>query len=593
MSGKVLVLGDNDLACLSVIRSLARAGLGVHVVSWYESRVARSSRFVERVHSFGDPDQDPAGFSARILDSVAQTKYDMVVPVLDAAMRPLIDVADELNRHSVFAAPDRYGYEVTHDKWKTVQLAEKLGVDVPHTRLVASQADIERLEVFESFPRILKPAHFGTVRKARTVDELRERLAGMVERSSVLVQQFCPGRGVGVEVLCDRGEIVAAFQHERVHEPPEGGASSYRKSVPLAAPLLAVARTMVEAMTFTGPAMFEFKYDERTGRCPLMEINGRLWGSLALSIYAGVDFPKLMHDVLVAGRRVSIFTYRTPCFARNTRRDLFWLFANARTPAGHAELLKVSVTKLLQEPLHLLSGRETWDVESVSDPAPGWYNWVEIAREIAGRGLAKLRHRRAVWTTTRIASRTRGRASRDLLRSGMSVLFLCHGDVNRSAFAAQLARMKLTGAEAPRVESAGFIGENGRRPPMTSLDAARRLGVDMTAHQSTVITPEMLSAFDVLFVMDSTQIAYLSAMDPAVLNRTFVLGALDPESRTYRIDDPHGQPQPTYECVFRKIERCIKAWICIRSEEKEPAAIDPAPISAQLDVTEGTRSNCG
>ena len=128
---------------------------------------------------------------------------------------------------------------------------------------------------------------------------------------------------------------------------------------------------------------------------------------------------------------------------------------------------------------------------------------------------------------------------------------------------------------------------------MTSLDAARRLGVDMTAHQSTVITPEMLSAFDVLFVMDSTQIAYLSAMDPAVLNRTFVLGALDPESRTYRIDDPHGQPQPTYECVFRKIERCIKAWICIRSEEKEPAAIDPAPISAQLDVTEGTRSNCG
>ena len=47
---------------------------------------------------------------------------------------------------------------------------------------------------------------------------------------------------------------------------------------------------LLTALNWHGVAMVEFKIDA-TGQHWLMEINPRLWGSLALSIDAGVDFP--------------------------------------------------------------------------------------------------------------------------------------------------------------------------------------------------------------------------------------------------------------------------------------------------------------
>ena len=43
--------------------------------------------------------------------------------------------------------------------------------------------------------------------------------------------------------------------------------------------------------------MMEYRWDARTNRYYLMEMNGRFWGSLHLALYAGVDFPKLLLDV--------------------------------------------------------------------------------------------------------------------------------------------------------------------------------------------------------------------------------------------------------------------------------------------------------
>ena len=44
--------------------------------------------------------------------------------------------------------------------------------------------------------------------------------------------------------------------------------------------------------------MVEFKRDLRDGTAKLMEINGRLWGSLQLAITSGIDFPNLFIDFL-------------------------------------------------------------------------------------------------------------------------------------------------------------------------------------------------------------------------------------------------------------------------------------------------------
>ena len=61
-----------------------------------------------------------------------------------------------------------------------------------------------------------------------------------------------------------------------------GGASSYRESVALDARLLEDSVRLLQALRWTGLAMVEFKVG--ADGYHLMEINGRVWGSLPLAV---------------------------------------------------------------------------------------------------------------------------------------------------------------------------------------------------------------------------------------------------------------------------------------------------------------------
>lgn len=89
LSNRVLVVGDNDLAGLTTVRSLGRAGLAVHLVAWYPHAITRSSRYVHQIHDFGHPERDPCSFASKIVELVEHTPFDLVIPVVDAALIPL------------------------------------------------------------------------------------------------------------------------------------------------------------------------------------------------------------------------------------------------------------------------------------------------------------------------------------------------------------------------------------------------------------------------------------------------------------------------------------------------------------------------
>src|SRR5207247_10056990 len=104
------------------------------------------------------------------------------------------------------------------------------------------------------------------VRKAYTAPSARALLDVMLRMSpDVLAQENFIGVGVGVEVLALHGELLAVFQHLRVHEPLTGGGSSYRKSVLPDPDLAAATAKLLGALEYTGVAMLEFKKNLETG----------------------------------------------------------------------------------------------------------------------------------------------------------------------------------------------------------------------------------------------------------------------------------------------------------------------------------------
>ena len=132
--------------------------------------------------------------------------------------------------------------------------------------------------------------------------QLVEQIGRLAGRTPVLLQEYLPGEGVGVELLADQGRPLAAFQHRRLHEVPiTGGASALREGVELDEVLHGHAVRLLEALRWTGLAMVEFRVGPDGPA--LMEINGRVWGSLPLAVRSGVDFPIRLAE-LHLGRRL-------------------------------------------------------------------------------------------------------------------------------------------------------------------------------------------------------------------------------------------------------------------------------------------------
>src|SRR5206468_11787837 len=196
------------------------------------------------------------------------------------------------------------------DKAQTAKYAAACGVRLPPTQVPMSLAECRAAAEAVGYPCLVKP-RFSNLRDghefrpgaaARYVSHPMQ-LDAAVEATRdqdcwPLIQGFVPGQGKGVFALCDHGRAVAWFAHERLRDvQPSGSGSSLRRAVALDPRLRAPAERLLAALEWHGPAMVEFRDD---GVHPpwLIEVNGRFWGSLALAIAAGVDFPLLWMRML-------------------------------------------------------------------------------------------------------------------------------------------------------------------------------------------------------------------------------------------------------------------------------------------------------
>lgn len=137
-------------------------------------------------------------------------------------------------------------------------------------------------------------------------------------------------------------------------------------------------------------------------------------------------------------------------------------------------------------------------------------------------------------------------------------VFICHGNINRSAYAAAaFARAMPAHARVHTgVSSMGFIGPNRPASELAQRVAERR-GIDLSTHRSRLLDAPELKATDLIVVMDVRQ-------RDAVTNlirrpeRILVLGDLDPDGiDTRTIQDPYGHPEDVFERVFDRLDRCV------------------------------------
>jgi protein-tyrosine-phosphatase/predicted ATP-grasp superfamily ATP-dependent carboligase len=573
MTGKVLVLGHDSRAFLAAVRSLGRRGLVVHAAWCPQDAPARRSRYIRVLHELPPFSAEDSSWKQALKRLLEREHFDLLIPCEDPTLLPIRAHRAEFEPLVRLALPEDEALEVALDKIRSWELAKNLGIPVPHGAVVRDPSDLDRLGLRP--PLVLKPrttfrfpdlTNRRSVRTFAALPSLRAYLEQDGVQDAVLLQEFVPGIGVGVEVLANRGEVLVAFQHRRVHEPLTGGGSSYRVSVPLDPRLLEAARALMGALGYTGVAMVEFRVDPSTGRWVFLEINSRFWGSLPLAVACGADFPYYLYGLLVLRERRFPQTYRVGVYARNLTLDLVWLREYLRAWRSSQRRSLPSPLRVVGELANLLLLREHNDTLTLDDPAPGWAEMASVGRSLWAQATGHLRRLSLRLAPVRRLELARLRRR---LGSARSVLFVCRGNLCRSPFAEGYARRVFPASV--RVRSAGTRAKDGTLSPPEAAAVAAAFGVDLRGHRAARLSEALLGEADVVLVFDATDLERVRRAFPHHARKVFLLGLLNGD-REVTIRDPYGAGVDRYRDVYGAVARALdRAARLVAVPERGPA----------------------
>ncbi|MBW2292235.1 MAG: ATP-grasp domain-containing protein [Deltaproteobacteria bacterium] len=271
--------------------------------------------------------------------------------------------------------------EISYDKWKTFQLANEVGVPIPASHCPESVEQVRDLVRDWQGGAVIKPRKTSGSRGMLYVDRPDQLEAAWVEvsrdypRPMIQERVAASGEGLGVFVLIDEhDELVALFGHKRLREYPiAGGPSTLRVSHRDDA-LVEQSLRLLRAMNFRGVAMVEFKVDPARGEPVLMEVNPRFWGSVALAVASGVDFPLLYHRAAARIPQSPVLEFEPDIYCR-------WLL-----PGDFLNFL-TNPDRMRMDPsfFRFFGPNLFYDILSLRDPAPMLGILIESLRRIMGR----------------------------------------------------------------------------------------------------------------------------------------------------------------------------------------------------------------
>jgi protein-tyrosine-phosphatase/predicted ATP-grasp superfamily ATP-dependent carboligase len=562
--------------------SLADAGFRVVAIARHGTRPAVcKSRFVQASYI-----SDPAVSVTRALFDLKQIarqqKEAILLPLDDHALFLAQRLQDEMATR-VCGAIGRQA-TVALDKRQQLAAAAGAGFWIPETLELEQIEDLHRLH---DFPCVLKPAlaarvvgdSLGRGRSSLMAD--REELAALQSgprwNEPMLAQPFLSGVGEGIFGLALGDRVVAWSGHRRVRMMnPSGSGSSACISRAPSADIRAVAERFLMSLEWRGLFMIEMLRDAEE-KLWFMELNGRPWGSLALSRRMGYEYPAWAVQRLLDREYVPPEPEpRPPLLCRHLGREIAHLAFVARGPRSRALVEWPTLTRSIRDLL-------------VTGPDQRFYNWRKddqsvfmfdtwetirayllprrrrgkATRSWRARALQRFQSPVERWKQSRI--RAVGGAATAAAKA-QRILFLCYGNINRSALAERhLAH--LVGNEVA-ISSCGFHAPGSRPADSNMVAVASEHGVSLENWSSRTIDGDIVAQADIILSMEAKHLVRLYAEYPEAKGRAFLLSCVTPKGTVaLEIQDPFGKSRSDYEwCVKEVIQATSRLAVLIRQE---------------------------
>lgn len=289
-TGPVVLIGFADaLAAIESAWCLADAGYEVHAFARRGSRPALACSPAVRITHITAPEEDAVRCAAELAGLAGRTGAAALLPLDDYS----VWLCDRATCPTLVAGPLGDSAWLALDKREQLTRARAAGFMVPESRDAASEPPPG------SGPWMVKPALAVELRGRRlrrpagrtaaTRGEVRDAAAAI--GGPAIVQSLISGSGEGVFGLATSRGVTALSAHRRIRMMnPGGSGSSACRSIPVPDDVAGPVHEFISASGWRGLFMIELLRDHR-GTPWFMELNGRAWGSMALSVGRGLAYP--------------------------------------------------------------------------------------------------------------------------------------------------------------------------------------------------------------------------------------------------------------------------------------------------------------
>jgi len=303
---------------VSAVRTFSKLGYNVDIAvptKCFKEGLSRyfRSKYINKQFSIHSPVDNFRKFENDLLKLLNSIKYDCILPFGFATTVAISKIKNRLNRYTNIGVADYNIINLAHDKEKLQLHLTKNGFQVPKIYEYKRFSDLKCIDL--KFPIVIK-ARKGCgvekgVRYAKNFNELKYYYNEITMNTSMntdledfskpLIQEYIPGKIHDALFLFNKGKMKAALTQIREVTYPLSGGVGVNNITTYEPELIKYGKEILEFINWHGPCQVEVKKDTRDGKYKLIEINPKLWGTLDLSIKAGINFAVKTLEIAMNG----------------------------------------------------------------------------------------------------------------------------------------------------------------------------------------------------------------------------------------------------------------------------------------------------
>jgi FAD-dependent urate hydroxylase len=309
----VLLTDARERSVLAAIRALDAAGYRVGTATDGRLSPGQSSRSSSRHHRVPSPNVDGEAFVRRVQEIVASGDYDALMIGTDASLLAISEHRALLAGLVKIGLPPRDVVRRALSKLELARAAEAVGLRAPSMIVCDSDDDARAAARELGYPVVAKAAS-AVVVNDRSITRPDTRLIVDEATLDEWLERQRPGstliqvRGHGpvyscAGVMTDDGLTGFALARYLRTWPPEAGNASFAETIAAPEDLRERVISLLRRIGWQGLFELELMGAEGGGFFAI-DLNPRVYGSLALAVRAGAVLPALWCDTLL-GRAVT------------------------------------------------------------------------------------------------------------------------------------------------------------------------------------------------------------------------------------------------------------------------------------------------